>query len=273
MDHMPDIFTKFFATPEDETSGFSRPGGFKGKAVSPYYLVKRLTEQFGLCGMGWGVTHHETKIVEAQNGMILVYVLLSVWYELDGKRYEVGPHYGGDVAVSVSKPDYQKKNLDGSFNMHSVDDEACKKAYTDAFSKCCSWLGLGGDVHDGFTDGKYTATKPWDIDPKDSIRKVKEDREKPKDAPQALLEEPKEEGPKSEAPLAAKAKPTAEEERKAKGAEYRRLKCEAHKILVGNLGGDESLADEFIQEIEKKNQGNQEGLFAALNAVIAAKKA
>jgi hypothetical protein len=178
--HLPETFAAFYATPADETKEFSRPGGFKGKAVAPFYLVKRLTERFGLCGKGWMVKHYNTETVCAQNGTVAVYVLLSLLYKEKGDTEwsEVGPHYGGDVAIEVKKPEKQTKNLDGSYNMLSVDDEAYKKAYTDAFSKCCSWIGLGGDVHDGMTDGnKYLATKPWDVSIEESVAKGRATRE------------------------------------------------------------------------------------------------
>jgi len=161
-------FTAFFATPADELKEFSRPGGFKGKSVSPYYLVKRLTEKFGLCGKGWMVKHHDTRVVESKTGVVAVYVLLSLLYKEQGDTEwnEVGPHYGGDVAFDSVKPERQRKNTDGTINTVECDDEAFKKAYTDAFSKCCSWLGLGGDIHDGLCDGnKYLNNKPWDVDP------------------------------------------------------------------------------------------------------------
>ena len=161
-------FTAFFATPADELKEFSRPGGFKGKSVSPYYLVKRLTEKFGLCGKGWMVKHYDTRVVESKTGVVAVYVLLSLLYKEQGDTEwnEVGPHYGGDVAFDSVKPERQRKNTDGTINTVECDDEAFKKAYTDAFSKCCSWLGLGGDIHDGLCDGnKYLNNKPWDVDP------------------------------------------------------------------------------------------------------------
>lgn len=152
---MPEIFTRFFATPKDECKEFKRAGGFSGLATSPYYLVKRLTHEFGLCGMGWGVENDHHEFVTVQSGEVLVFVTLSLWYQIDGKRYVVGPHSGGDVAC--------KKDRDGNLR---IDDESLKKAYTDAFSKCCSWIGLAGDIHDGMADAdsKYLANKPWDVD-------------------------------------------------------------------------------------------------------------
>ena len=102
---MPETFTTFFATPSDETKDFKRPGGFSGKAVSPFYLVKRLTERLGLCGKGWKVKHYETRTITAPSGVTAVYILLSLLYKETGDPdwNEVGPHYGGDVAFDLKK--------------------------------------------------------------------------------------------------------------------------------------------------------------------------
>jgi hypothetical protein len=196
MSRLPETFQAFFATPQDETKEFSRPGGFKGKAISPYYYVKRLTERFGLCGKGWMVKHYDTQTVASPLGQTAVYVLLSLLYKEEGDKEwnEVGPHYGGDVVFDVLKVERQKKNADGSIQILECDDEAFKKAYTDAFSKCCSWLGLGGDVHDGMTDGnKYVADKPWDVSRTESIAAMKKEgqpKSKPAPAPAKNLDEP-----------------------------------------------------------------------------------
>jgi len=155
---LPDLFKSFFATPQDEISDFKRPGGFTGKAVSPYYLVKRLTARFGMFGEGWGIEKAEHEFVHVTNGEILAFVTLSMWYISGSNKRIAGPHAGGDVVVKIDK--------EGKLR---IDDEALKKAYTDAFSKCCSWLGLGGDVHDGMRDNKYSADKPWDVNTKESL--------------------------------------------------------------------------------------------------------
>ena len=152
---MPELFKAFFATPKDELKDFSRPGGFKGMAISPYYMVKRLTASCGLCGIGWGIEHAAHEFVHVgDTGQIMVFVTMSIWFidPITKQRGVVGPHAGGDTVALINK--------DGQLK---VDDEAVKKAYTDAFSKCCSWIGLGGDVHDGMLDNKYVADKPWDV--------------------------------------------------------------------------------------------------------------
>lgn len=167
---MPSLFVEFFATPADELKEFKRAGGFTGTAISPYYLVKRLTEKFGMVGIGWNIHTSEHEYVHTIKGEILVFTQVCIWY-LDPEtqtRCIVGPQCGGDVVAKLDK--------EGNIR---IDDEALKKAQTDAFSKCCSYLGLGGDVHDGMLDSKYTATKPWDVNPNDSKKAVTAPTPKP----------------------------------------------------------------------------------------------
>src|SRR5258708_43221 len=45
------------------TKKFTKGGGFSGTAIKPYWLIKRATETFGVCGIGWGWTEMENKVV------------------------------------------------------------------------------------------------------------------------------------------------------------------------------------------------------------------
>ena len=55
-----------------------------------------------------------TETVATKEGEVLVYVLLSLLYKEEGDTEwnEVGPHYGGDIAVEMLKSERQQKNLD-----------------------------------------------------------------------------------------------------------------------------------------------------------------
>src|SRR5262249_5183355 len=79
------------------------------------------------------------------------------------------------------------KRKDGSMYF---DEEAQKKAFTDGLTKCCSYLGLGGDVHMGlFDDNKYVAELKQEKrkendraeDVKRKARKAKAPKEPPAD--------------------------------------------------------------------------------------------
>src|SRR5688572_25015613 len=67
------------------TKSFSRAGGFKGTAIKPIWIIRRLTEQFGPCGVGWGIGEPSFQVVPVE-GEVLVYCTVSCWH---GKRESV----------------------------------------------------------------------------------------------------------------------------------------------------------------------------------------
>lgn len=135
-------------TDPSQTKAFQRAGGFKGTAIKPIWTIKQMTEHFGPCGVGWGMDKPEFTTMPVADE-ILVYCTVALWYaepeHCDAKRYVYG--VGGDkVAV---------KRRDGSV---AADDEAFKKAYTDALSNAMKQIGVAADVHMGlFDDSKYVA--------------------------------------------------------------------------------------------------------------------
>jgi hypothetical protein len=129
-------------TDPKHTKSFNRAGGFKGTAIKPIWIIRRLTEQFGACGVGWGLSQPSFEVVRCE-GEILVFCTVSAWHESpENKLWGVG----GDKV--------QAKRKDGFF----CDDEAFKKAFTDAVNNAFKFLGVGADVHMGlFDDDKYVA--------------------------------------------------------------------------------------------------------------------
>lgn len=130
------------------TKGFSRAGGFKGTALKPIWIIKRLTETFGPVGEGWGMGKPDFQVVHGQDGEVLVYCTVECWHRDQGDP--TGPmHFyfgvGGDKVAT------KRKSGDTFY-----DDEAFKKAYTDAVNNGFKFLGVGADVHMGqFDDSKY----------------------------------------------------------------------------------------------------------------------
>lgn len=148
------LWDKLGKTDPANTKGFKRAGGFAGTAIKPMWSFKRMTEEFGPCGLGWGVDEPSFQTVPTTDGEILVYCTVSVWYnehrEADPPRTEglVGSQkvfgVGGDKVVGKNK-----------YGLTS-DDEAFKKAYTDAIGNALKLIGVGADVHMGlFDDSKY----------------------------------------------------------------------------------------------------------------------
>lgn len=138
------VWDALIGTDPQHTSTFKRAGGFSGTAMRPMWAIKHMTEQFGPIGIGWGFEETGQKIIEAGEEM-LVYSKASVWYA-DGAQIAHTPSQWGGDKIMV-------KRRDGSVQS---DDEAPKKALTDAVLKCLSYIGLGADIHLGqFEDSKY----------------------------------------------------------------------------------------------------------------------
>jgi hypothetical protein len=133
-------------TDPSQTKQFSRSGGFKGTAIKPMWSYRRMTEEFGPCGQGWGIEAPQFQVLQGAEDEKLVFCTVSVWYTRDGEKcHLIG--VGGDKAVGKNK-----------FGLAS-DDEAFKKSFTDAITNALKLIGVGADVHMGmFDDNKYVNT-------------------------------------------------------------------------------------------------------------------
>ena len=135
------------------TKQFSRAGGFKGTALKPQWAIKQLTEQFGPCGIGWGIGEPSFQVVQADKET-LVYCTVSAWH---GDKVNVLWGVGGDKVVTARQS--------GSF----CDDEAFKKAFTDAVMNAFKFVGVGADIHMGlFDDSKYLSEVRQEFDAKNN---------------------------------------------------------------------------------------------------------
>lgn len=136
-----ELWNKLGKTDPAHTKGFKRGGGFTGTAIKPMWSYKRMTEEFGPCGKGWGVGEPSFQTVPGPEGEVLVFCTASIWYGPE-KSFVFG--VGGDKAVGKNK-----------YGLNS-DDEAFKKAFTDAITNALKMIGVGADVHMGlFDDSKY----------------------------------------------------------------------------------------------------------------------
>lgn len=139
-----DLWDALGKTDPAHTKGFKREGGFSGTAIKPMWAWKRLTEEFGPFGIGWGCGEPKFDVVTAGE-TIAVYCTVSAWH--GGDRENVLWGVGGDKVAKSTKYGVQ------------VDDEAFKKAFTDALMNAFKFVGVGADIHMGlFDDNKYVAT-------------------------------------------------------------------------------------------------------------------
>lgn len=125
--------------------GAGRLKGFTD--VNPMWRIKRLTEIFGPCGIGWRYEpiHRD---IQTFNGETCVFIDIML-YVVDP---ETGEWSQGIYGTGGSKLVAQEKS--GPY----VSDEAFKMAQTDALSVACKNLGIGADVYFDKDRTKYTAT-------------------------------------------------------------------------------------------------------------------
>jgi hypothetical protein len=134
------IWNALGKTDPAHTKQFQRAGGFRGTALKPMWVWQRLTERFGPFGEGWGCAQPTYQLVPAGDEL-LVFCTVQGWHgSPENELWGVG----GDKVVSMTKSGPRS------------DDEAFKKAFTDALMNAFKFLGAGADVHMGqFDDSKY----------------------------------------------------------------------------------------------------------------------
>ena len=119
---------------------------YKGNSPKPYWIVERLTEEFGPCGIGWGFSIISERFERFGDTESLHIAVVRLWYVMDDKRGEL-------EQVGQTRGSYM--SAAGKF---IVDEDAPKKSVTDALVKCASYLGFAGDIFSGmWDDSKYVA--------------------------------------------------------------------------------------------------------------------
>lgn len=148
-----DIWNKLSVTDREHTKEFKRSGGFSGTAIKPMYAIQKMTELFGVCGKGWGYNKPEYQIVDGTDGQKLVYCTVEAWFSEPGIPGTLGEAYGQRYYFSGVGGDFIV--VKQSSGLRS-DDEAFKKAFTDALMNAMKHIGMSADVHMGqFDASKY----------------------------------------------------------------------------------------------------------------------
>lgn len=141
-------------------------GHFTGTDINPMWRIKELTNQFGICGIGW---YYEITDKCMENIMasdeIVANVEIKLYVKIDGEWSKPITGIGGSkLANKTSKGLY-------------VNDEAYKMATTDAISVACKQLGFGANIYWENDNDKYIDHKKENIEEKPSNHKSKEKSE------------------------------------------------------------------------------------------------
>lgn len=123
-------------------------GRLKGMTdINPMWRIKKLTEEFGPCGIGWYYKRIDKWREEFGNGEVAVFVEIELYYK-DGDQWSA-PVYGTGGSMVGS-------NESRGFY---VNDEAYKMATTDAISVACKNLGVAADIYFEKDNTKYNDVK------------------------------------------------------------------------------------------------------------------
>lgn len=144
MDNMA-IYNQARSVP-DEAIKEIKAGRLKGMSdINPMWRIKRLTEMFGPCGIGWWYVIKDERIVDdAATKQRAAFVDIELYYIWEGTVSMPVPGTGGASFLS------QERN--GPY----MSDECFKMALTDAISVSAKALGIGADVYYAKDRDKYS---------------------------------------------------------------------------------------------------------------------
>ena len=139
------IYKQVRSVPEDAQKPFESSWGKTLTEINGMWRIQKLTELFGPCGEGWFTEVTRQERVDFPNGEVCVFTDINLYLKdtKTGRWSKPIRGTGGNRLVL--------KNADGLF----IDDEAYKKAYTDALGIACKALGFGADIYWGRNESKY----------------------------------------------------------------------------------------------------------------------
>lgn len=112
--------------------------------INPMWRIKRLTEMFGPCGIGWWYEITDKRMEAGANSEMCAFVDIKLFYRLGDTVSQ--PVYGTGGSSFVAK----EKN--GMY----TSDECFKMALTDAISVAAKAIGVGADVYYAKDRDKYS---------------------------------------------------------------------------------------------------------------------
>lgn len=141
-----EIYNQLKSVPEEAKKKITG-GRLSGMTdIKPMWRIEKLTEIFGVCGIGWKTIIKNKEIIEGANNEKIAIVDIELYVKVNDEWSEPIEGTGGSSFISKEK------------NGLYTSDECFKMAYTDALSVACKSLGMGADVYWG--DSKYNSNEP-----------------------------------------------------------------------------------------------------------------
>lgn len=124
-----------------------KAGRLKGFTdINPMWRIKKLTELFGTCGIGWYYEITKQWLENGSDNTIVSFVNINLYFLNAETKEWSKPIQGTGGSSFISKEK----------NGYYTSDECYKMALTDALSVACKALGIGADVYYSKDRTKYT---------------------------------------------------------------------------------------------------------------------
>lgn len=138
-----EIYDRVRSVPDEAKKAISA-GRLKGMTdINPMWRIKKLTEEFGPCGIGWW-TKITDRWTETVGDETCAFVDLELYIKFGDEWSKPITGSGGSKLAT--------KERSGVY----VSDECYKMAETDALSVACKKLGIGADVYFSADRTKYS---------------------------------------------------------------------------------------------------------------------
>lgn len=134
-----EIYNKYAEPPKEALKNFNN-GTFSGTDINTMWRIKSLTEQFGVCGIGWYYDIVRTWTEQGENSketMAFAEIKLYIWNKESNEWSKGISGIGGNkMETYVKSSQYWK-----------ISDECFKMAVTDALGNACRNLGFGAKIY------------------------------------------------------------------------------------------------------------------------------
>ena len=133
-----EIYNKVKSVPKDAQKEIFG-GRLKGMTdIKPQWRIQKMTEIFGVCGIGWKFEIIDIKYSEKdEKKQQCCFVKINLYVKVDNKWSDAIPGIGGSSFIALEK------------NGLYLSDECEKMALTDALSVAMKMIGVGADVYMG----------------------------------------------------------------------------------------------------------------------------
>lgn len=142
-----ELWQRYAEPPKEALKDFNN-GTFSGTDINTMWRLKCLTEQFGICGIGWYYDIEKIwneEVTQAET--IMTFAEIKLYVKVDGEWSKGISGVGGNKMLTKTK---------GQNSYFKANDEAVKMAVTDAIGNACRNLGFGATVYWKHDKTKYT---------------------------------------------------------------------------------------------------------------------